>query len=116
MSDIEQVQSSALAERLKQARKLSGLSQDHVARVLGVPRPSVSQMEWGKRRVSSSELARMAEIYEVSVAWLLAMDDQNPRLERAARELSSLRPDDLERLLALLAAMRHGAQSAGGGR
>lgn len=116
MSDIEHGQGQELAERLKQARKQSGLSQDHVARVLGVPRPSVSQMEWGKRRVSSGELAGLAELYGVSVAWLLAMDHQDPRLQRAARELSTLRPDDLERLLALLAAMRHGAQRAGGGR
>jgi transcriptional regulator with XRE-family HTH domain len=115
MTEIQQQQGLELATRLRHARKQSGLSQDQVARALGVPRPSVSQMEYGKRRVSSSELARMAELYTVSVAWLLSMDDQDARLERAARELSTLHPEDLDRLLTLLAAMRHGVQSARGG-
>jgi hypothetical protein len=47
----------------------------------------------------------------VGVAWLLGetpdtLDAQDPRLELAARELTKLKPDDLDRLLKLLAAMR----------
>jgi hypothetical protein len=62
--------------------------------------------------VSAEELARLAEIYDVNVAWLLGeapetIDVQDPRLELAARELSKLKPDDLERLLKLLAVMRN---------
>lgn len=100
-----------IAERLKEARKLAGLSQGHVAQLLGLHRPSVSEIEAGNRRVSADELARLAEIYDVSVAWLVGevpetLDAQDPRLELAARELSKLKPDDLERLLKLLAAMR----------
>ena len=34
------------------------------------------------------------------------IDAQDPRLELAARELAKLKPEDLERLLKLLAAMR----------
>ena len=68
-------------------------------------------MEAGNRRVSADELARFAEIYDVSVTWLLgqapeSLDVQDPRLELAARELTKLKPDDLDRLLKLLAAMR----------
>jgi hypothetical protein len=56
-------------------------------------------------------LARLAEVYDVSVAWLIGeapekIDAQAPRLQLAARELSKLKPDDLDRLLKLLAAMR----------
>ena len=102
---------SLIAERLKEARKLAGLSQGHVAKILGLHRPSVSEMEAGNRRVSADELARLAEIYDVSVAWLLGegpenLSPQDPRLELAARELTKLKPDDLDRLLKLLAAMR----------
>lgn len=50
-------------------------------------------------------------MYDVTVSWLigeteatLSMDD--PRLQLAARELSKLKSDDLERLLKLLASMR----------
>ena len=78
-------------------------------------------MEAGNRRVSADELARLAEIYDVNVAWLLGqapgtLDAQDPRLELAARELSKLKPDDLEHLLRLLAAMRTDATATGGDR
>ena len=111
MSAPETAKRSRIADRLKEARKLAGLSQGHVAKILGLHRPSISEMEAGNRRVSADELARLAEIYDVSVAWLLGeapetIDAQDPRLELAARELTKLKPDDLERLLKLLAAMR----------
>lgn len=111
MNDTEAAKRALIAERLKEARKLAGLSQGQVAKILGLHRPSVSEMEAGNRRVSADELARLAEIYDVGVAWLLgeapdALDAQDPRLELAARELTKLKPDDLDRLLKLLAAMR----------
>lgn len=111
MSDSEASRRILLAERLKEARKLAGLSQGHVAKILGLHRPSISEIEAGNRRVSAHEIARMAEIYDVDVAWLLGeasevLDAKDPRLELAARELVKLKPDDLDRLLRLLAAMR----------
>lgn len=111
MNDTEAARRPLLVERLKEARRLAGLSQGQVAKILGLHRPSVSEMEAGNRRVSATELARLAEIYDVSVAWLLGeapytLDAQDPRLELAARELTKLKPDDLDRLLKLLAAMR----------
>jgi transcriptional regulator with XRE-family HTH domain len=111
MSDSEVGRRTLIAERLKEARKLAGVSQGHVAKILGLHRPSISEIEAGNRRVSADELARLAEIYDVSVAWLLGetpetLDVQDPRLQLAARELAKLKPDDLDRLLKLLAAMR----------
>ena len=111
MTHSEAAKRALIAERLKEARKLAGLSQGRVAKILGLHRPSVSEMEAGNRRVSADELARLAEMYDVSVAWLLGeapetIDTQDPRLELAARELTKLKPDDLDRLLKLLAAMR----------
>lgn len=74
-------------------------------------------MEAGNRRVSAEELTQLAGIYDVSVAWLLGdapevLDSQDPRLELAARELSKLKSDDLDKLLKLLAAMRDAPDSA----
>ena len=45
----------ALGERLREAREFLGLSQQEVAELLSVSRPAVSQMEAGKRKVSSLE-------------------------------------------------------------
>lgn len=111
MNETEVVRRTLIAERLKEARKLAGVSQAHVAKILSLHRPSISEMEAGSRRVSAHELARLAQIYDVDVAWLLGeapetLDAQDPRLELAARELAKLKPDDLDRLLRLLAAMR----------
>ena len=118
MTELNLVKRAQLPERLKEARKLAGLSQGHVAKLLGLHRPSVSEMEAGNRRVSADELARLAEIYDVGVAWLLGegpetLDAQDPRLQLAARELTKLKPDDLERLLKLLAAMRSDCSAKG---
>lgn len=101
----------AIADRLREARRLSGLSQGQVAQIMGLHRPSVSEVEAGNRRVSAEELSKFAEIYEVSVGYLtgdapdsLALDD--PRLELAARELQKLKPESLDTLLRALAALR----------
>ena len=111
MTLTEPSRQSIIAERLKEARKLAGVSQGYVAKLLGLHRPSISEIEAGNRRVSAEELARFSEIYDVGVSWLLGespdiLNAQDPRLELAARELTKLKPDDLDRLLKLLAAMR----------
>jgi transcriptional regulator with XRE-family HTH domain len=92
---IDFAKRAQIAERLKEARQLVGLSQGHVAKMLGLHRRSVSEVEAGNRRVSADELARLAEIYDVSVDWLLGeapetLDARDVRLELAALELSKL--------------------------
>ncbi len=114
MTDQAPDKRAQLAGRLREARKLAGLSQGQVAKLLGLHRPSVSEMEAGNRRVSSEELFQLAGLYDVSVAWLVGeaadtLDAADPKLQLAARELSKLKPEDLERLLKLLAAMRDDA-------
>lgn len=111
MSEVGGDNRSVIASRLREARKLAGLSQGQVAKLLGLHRPSVSEIEAGNRRVTADELPRLAELYDVSVAWILgevpdSLKASDPRLQLAARELSKLKPEDLERLLKLLAAMR----------
>lgn len=102
----------AIATRLREARKVAGLSQGQVARLLVMHRPTISEIEAGNRRISAEELTKFAETYDVTVSWLLGesseqLETDDPRLQLAARELSKLKPDDLERLLRLLASMRN---------
>jgi len=104
---------AAIAARLRMAREMAGLSQGQVARMLGLHRPSISEAEAGRRRVSAEELARLAEIYGIGVSWLVCEEtpDADPRRDRidlAARELAKLKPDDLNRLMQLLQAIRSG--------
>jgi transcriptional regulator with XRE-family HTH domain len=108
----------ALGGRLRLAREMAGLSQGQVAVELGLHRPSVSEMEAGRRKVSADELGRLATLYAVSEAWLLGTSPEttsvsDPRIQLAARELSKLTPGDLDRLLRLLAAIRQEGTGAG---
>lgn len=98
-----------VAERLRMAREMAGLSQSQVAKKLGMHRPSISEMEAGRRSVTANELVDLAEMYGVTIAWLTGTDKHaagDPRVELAARELARLKPKDVERLLRVLATMR----------
>ena len=111
---------SAISERLREARKAAGLSQGQVAKLLKMHRPTISEIEAGNRRVPSEELVKFAETYDVTVSWLLGetaeqLELTDPRLQLAARELNKLKPDDLDRLLRLLASMRNSDESGEGG-
>ncbi|GMV71882.1 MAG: XRE family transcriptional regulator [Leptolyngbya sp. PLA2] len=107
----DQEKRQIIASRIREARRLAGLSQGQVAKLLGLQRPSVTEMEAGNRAVAAEELSKLAEIFDVSVAWLLGegttrLDVHDDRLQLAARELQKLKPKDLDRLLSILASMR----------
>jgi transcriptional regulator with XRE-family HTH domain len=98
-----------ISYKLKIARELAGLSQNQVAKIMGLQRPSISEIEAGRRKVSAEELAEFAKIYSVSLNWLVAEskeDESQVRIELAARELSKLKPEDVDRLLNLISALR----------
>ena len=74
-TDVETTDDAlGLAERLREARDYVGLSQEMVAEHLGVPRPAVSSIERGTRKVSSLELKRLASLYRRPVTFLLGTD------------------------------------------
>jgi len=52
-----------LARRLKEAREKARFTQEQVASALGLVRPVIAQIEAGKRKVSSLELAALARLY-----------------------------------------------------
>lgn len=95
-----------IAERLKKARELSGLSQAQVALKLNVQRPSISEIEAGRRKISAEELIRFSKLYKVDSSWLLS-EDGNSEIEKgklkfAARELSKMSQEDKNRLFEML--------------
>ena len=98
----------AIATRLRLARNQAGLSQGQVGSQLGLQRPSVSEIEAGRRRVTAEELARMAGLYGVSMDWLANGEtgEEDPQIELAARELTKLRKEDLAAILRLLKTLR----------
>jgi transcriptional regulator with XRE-family HTH domain len=98
------------AERLREARELAGLSQGQVAARLGLHRPTISEIEAGRRKVSAHEISQFAELYGVSVDWLVtgkaADGAADAKLLIAARELSKMSEKDLDRLFNMLKMLR----------
>ena len=87
---------AAIGARLKAAREYLGMSQELVAQHLNVPRPAISAMERGQRKVSSVELKQLARLYGKPIEHFLG-EEGDPVLEgdeissalfRAARQLS----------------------------
>ena len=99
---------SEIVRRLQAARKQAGLTQGQVAVLLGLQRPTISEIEAGRRKVTAEELTVFSDAYGVSVAWLTSQDDHalNPAVELAARELSKLKKEDLDTVLNLLKTLR----------
>lgn len=101
MSEREQI-----AERLKEARTLSGLSQENAAKILNIQRPAISEIESAKRKVSAEEIIQFSKLYKVSTTWLLLKEQDDSEMDEeikiAARELSKMNEDDRKKLLAIL--------------
>ena len=103
--------SPSVASRLRLAREQAGLSQGQVAKLLDMHRPTISEIEAGRRRVSAEELAEFARLYDVSLNWLTAseggqVDEDNDRVMLAARQLARLKADDLDKVMRLLSSLR----------
>jgi len=90
-----------LAERIKKLREDLGLSQTELAEKLGIPRPSVSQIESAQRDVGSMELAQLAKIFEVSVDDLLSADLEDTKCQKAktGSKMPKLNKDKFKQVL-----------------
>lgn len=110
MTDLDK-KSQQIAARARVARENSGLSQGQAAKKLGLSRPSLTESEAGRRKISAAELTEMASIYGVSVSWLACEDETSvdadrDRIELAARELAGLKKEDLENVIQLVKSIR----------
>lgn len=94
-----------MGQRLREAREYLGLSQEFIAEHLHIPRASVSAIENGRRKVSSSELKQLMNLLKQPASAFLddegaegaAPQDETFRaLFRAARALSD---DDRRQVL-----------------
>jgi transcriptional regulator with XRE-family HTH domain len=101
-----------IASRLRLARETAGLTQGQVAKMLSLHRPTISEIEAGRRRVSAEELQGFAKIYNISAAWLIGtIGSKTPpgddRILFAARQLSKLKDQDLARLIDVIRMLKH---------
>ena len=67
--------SKGIAERLTAARKKAGMSQTAAAEHLNISRPTLSEVESGRRRLTANEFIRLADLFNVSLDWLSGKDE-----------------------------------------
>jgi len=64
------------SERIKQARKAAGLTQEELAKKLGVKHSVISKYECGRVvNLKRDVISKIAEALNVRPSWLMCMDD-----------------------------------------
>lgn len=118
MKETKDESRSIVAVRIRAARESAGLSQGQVALKLDMHRPTISEIEAGRRKVTSFELVEFAKLYGVETWWLSGADPEDGhdvatvKYELAARELSKLKDEDFGRLMTILSTMRKAGGNA----
>ncbi len=88
--------------KLKNARERLSLTQEYVAKYLGVSRTAVVQMENGNRKISGDELAKLCKLYGISSDYVLGNTGDMSATELFARSFDSLSEIDKQEILNLI--------------
>ncbi len=96
--------------RLRAAREAAGLTQAQVAKKIKMHRPTISEIEIGRRKVTTKEVESFALLYGIGVEWIVsgkrAVAETDDKILLAARQLSKMKTADLDRLMRLLQMLR----------
>ncbi len=106
--ETSETERTRLAEKLRVAREYINLSQDEVAKAVGIPRAAISLIESGQRRVDVLELKKFASVYDRPVSYFTgdekasALPEEVEHLARAAKNLSARDRQELARFAEFL--------------
>ena len=92
----------ALYERIKEARTELHLSQDYVAKFLGVNRTAIVEIESGKSKVSADELGKFSELFQIPADELLNGRSTEMPVQMFARRFGALDEADQQEILNLI--------------
>lgn len=92
----------AINERIKDLRTKLHLSQDYVARYLGVSRSTFTQMENGNRKILAEELSKLSELFCVSTDALLNEKELSQPAALFARSFEKLDESDQAEIMNLI--------------
>lgn len=108
-SEVPDNERVRLGGKLREAREYLALSQEEVAKAVGIPRAAISMIESGKRGVDALELKRFATVYGRPVSHFTGegheesqIPDEIAHLARAARSLSQRDREELARFAEFL--------------
>lgn len=75
-----------LSDKLREIRKEHKLTQQNIADVLGIDRTTYTVYELGTTTPSPATLVKLSQIYNVTVGYLLDVEDNHPELIREPQE------------------------------
>lgn len=84
-------------QRLKEARKAAGLTQDEAGAAIGASRSFLSDIEQGKKTGSLPTIAALAKLYDVSLDFLCGLSS----LPKGQGQQDSIHQPDEVRLLSI---------------
>ena len=94
----ETVARESLGERLREARRYLGLTQDEVATTVGMPRTALTDVEAGRRKVDALELSQLSRLYKQPVSYFTGDDEVSselpPDVAHLARQAADLSETD----------------------
>lgn len=107
--DTSAAERTRLGEILRQSREYLALSQEEVAKAVGIPRAAISLIESGQRRVDTVELKKFAAILQRPVTYFtgdepkdVGLPSEVEHLARAAANLSAKDREELARFAEFL--------------
>ena len=78
-----------ISKRLRQIRVEHKITQQNIADVLGIDRTTYTFYETGVTKPSLVTLAKLADIYNVTVGYLLGVEKNNPELRALPEEIET---------------------------
>jgi len=81
-----------IGKRVKDIREELGMSQQKMAEMLGVARPTISQIENGTRKLCAEEILRLSQIFNISIDVLLDMKKTPEVVFKEAAKESEKKP------------------------
>ena len=89
-------------ERIKELRTQLHLSQNYVARYLGINRATYTQMENGKRKVLADEVAKLSSLFGVTTDSMLNNTEMSQPATLFARSFEKLDERDQQEIMNLI--------------
>lgn len=98
----EDTKMANIHDRIKELRNQLHLSQDYVAKFLGINRSTYTQMENGKRKVLADEVAQLSILFGVSADSLLNNTEISQPAAMFARSFEKLDESDQAEIMNLI--------------
>lgn len=90
-----------ISDRLRLIRKEHKLTQQNIADVLGIDRTTYTVYELGTTTPSPATLVKLSQIYNVTVGYLIGVEENRPELRKNlddAKSLATLNSDPISLL------------------